>query len=171
MNRSAWLRSLSAAIPATLAAAALAAGPGQLSTLPERIENLDAITRGVTPKPVQHDAPARLKEVQQALEVWRLSWELGDTEVYLRFYDPQFKGDAASRRAWEQQRRARLANTRINVKLEKPKTTLVGDSEAEVRFVQHYTSAAHQDVGEKVLKMRRAGGAWKITAEHWTPAR
>ena len=171
MNRTAWLHALSAALSASLAATALAAGPGTLSSLPDPIQNIDSITRGLAPKTVQHDSPVRAKEVQQALEVWRLSWELGDAEVYLRCYDPEFKGDAASRRAWEQLRRARLANAKINVKLEKPQTTLVSDSEAEIRFVQHYSSAAHKDVGEKTLKMRRSGGAWKITSESWTPAR
>ena len=170
MNRSAWLRALSAALSATFAATALATSPGTLSTLPDPIENIDSITRGLAPKTVQHDSPVRAKEVQQALEVWRLSWELGDADLYLRFYDPEFKGDAGSRKAWEQQRRARLANAKINVKVEKPQTTLVSDTEAEIRFVQHYRSAQHQDVGEKVLKMRRTGGAWKITSESWTPA-
>ena len=112
-------------------------------------------------------SPESLREIEQALEGWRLAWELGEPDMYLRFYDPEFKGYHASRRGWEKKRRTRLAREKINIKVEKLRVKMVSDSEAEVRFVQHYTSAGHTDVGEKRLRMRRSGGAWRITREDW----
>lgn len=122
--------------------------------------------------PAQPASPAdRTKEVQQALLAWRLAWELGDYASYVRFYDPAFKGDAGSRAQWEKQRRSRLGNGKIGVKLDNVRTTLVSDSEADIEFVQHYSSGRHSDVGNKRLKMKREGGAWRITEETWTPRR
>ena len=116
-------------------------------------------------------ATERQREIEQALEAWKLAWELGETDMYLRFYDPAFHGQAASRAAWERQRRTRLGNRRIAVELQDLRIRVVSDSEAEVKFVQHYSSTAHGDAGEKRLRLRRAGGAWRITEELWTPRR
>ena len=116
-------------------------------------------------------APERKQEIEQALQAWKLSWELGEADTYLRFYDPRFRGQAGSRLAWEKQRRARLGNRKISVELQDLRIRVLSDSEAEVRFLQHYTSAAHGDAGEKRLRLRREGGAWRITEELWTARR
>lgn len=107
-------------------------------------------------------------EVRQALEAWRLAWELGEASTYLRFYDPSFQPQRGSRTTWEKQRRARLARKDITVKLEDVRTTRTGDDAVEVRFVQHYTAGRIKDVGEKRLKMKRVNGAWRITQETWS---
>lgn len=116
-------------------------------------------------------SPERVKEVEQAIEGWRLAWELGEPDVYLRFYDPAFKGGKPSRRQWEQERRARLKREKITVKVEQLQVKLAGDDRADVRFVQHYTAGKISDVGEKRLKMRRDKGAWRITQETWKAKR
>lgn len=112
-------------------------------------------------------SPERIKEVEQAIEGWRLAWELGEPDMYLRFYDPAFQGGKASRRQWEQERRARLKREKITVKVENLQITLRSDTEADVRFVQHYTAGKIHDVGDKRLRLRRSGGAWRITQESW----
>ena len=115
-------------------------------------------------------SPERLREIEQALEGWRLAWELGEPDMYLRFSDPAFKGYNSSRRAWEKQRRTRLAREKINIKVEKLRVQMVGADEADLRFVQHYKAAGHTDTGVKRLRMRRSGGAWRITQESWQRA-
>lgn len=110
----------------------------------------------------------RKQEIEQAVQAWKLAWELGEADTYLRFYDPRFRGQADSRLAWEKQRRARLGNKKISVELQDLRIRVLSDSEAEVKFVQHYSSAQHGDAGEKRLRMRREGGAWRITQELWT---
>ncbi|MEJ8837328.1 L,D-transpeptidase Cds6 family protein [Ramlibacter sp. AN1133] len=111
----------------------------------------------------------RRHEIEQALQAWKLAWELGEADTYLRFYDPDFRGRAPSRADWEKERRARLANRRISVEMEALRIRLLTQSEAEVHFVQRYMSASHQDAGAKRLRLKRGGGAWRITVESWAP--
>jgi hypothetical protein len=113
-------------------------------------------------------APAQAEpQVQQVLEAWRLAWELGEADTYLRFYDVKFQPQRGSRSHWEKERRARLDRKEIAVRLENVRTRRMGDGEVQVRFVQHYASGGVKDVGEKRMKMRRVNGAWRITHESW----
>lgn len=121
----------------------------------------------ILPPETQPASVDRRGEVELAVQAWKLSWELGEADTYLRFYDPSFKGDAASRTQWEQLRRARLAHKDIEVRFERLRTRMLGADEAEVQFVQHYTSGQHRDVGDKRLRFQRINGAWKITQESW----
>jgi hypothetical protein len=132
---------------------------------PPRVLAIDSSTPGV------QVAPQRRVEIEQALQAWKLAWELGEADTYLRFYDPAFRGRARSRADWEKERRGRLANGRISVEMDGLRIRVLNESEAEVRFVQRYVSAAHQDAGEKRLRLRRAGGAWRITGETWSAQR
>jgi hypothetical protein len=113
----------------------------------------------------------RKAEIEQAVQAWKLSWELGEADTYLRFYDPGFKGDAPSRQQWERQRRARLARKDIGVRFDQLRTRMLGENEAEVQFVQHYASGRHRDVGDKRLHLKRVNGAWRITQESWKARR
>ena len=115
--------------------------------------------------------PARKAEIEQMLEAWRLAWELGEWPAYERFYDPHFHGSADSRKAWEKQRRARLARKDVSVKLENIRIDLEYPYRAQARFVQRYSSKEHTDVGTKRLHLVRAHGAWRITQEDWRPQR
>ena len=102
------------------------------------------------------------------LKAWRSAWARGDTDAYLRFYVPEFKGKASSRADWEKQRRARLGNTGIAVRFDNIRIETNNDR-TEVRLVQHYTSERHSDTGDKHLKLKRLDGAWRIIAEDWLP--
>jgi murein L,D-transpeptidase YafK len=117
----------------------------------------------------QQAAPQREQEVSHALQAWKLAWELGEADTYLAFYDPRFHGEAPTRAQWEKQRRARLAHAKIALRMENLRIRVLSDSEAEVRFVQHYASAGHRDVGHKRMRLQRHAGAWRITEERWTP--
>jgi murein L,D-transpeptidase YafK len=130
------------------------------------------LAAAAAPAPAQPQSEAqyaeRVAEVKQALEAWRLAWELGDFKSYTRLYHSSFKGTARSHKQWEQQRRARLGRKDIAVKIENLEARPLGDSEMEVRFVQHYTAGAHKDSGTKTMKLKRENGAWRITQESWT---
>ncbi len=143
------------AAPAAIAAAAppavLAAGPVVILPPETQVVSTDD----------------RRSEIEKALQAWKLAWELGEADTYLRFYESSFRGEAPSRQQWERQRRARLANKDIGVRFDQVRMRILSDTEAEVQFVQHYTSGRHQDVGSKRLQMKRVGGAWKITRESW----
>jgi hypothetical protein len=115
------------------------------------------------------DAPPAWSELQQTVEGWRRAWEAGDANAYLRYYDTAFHGDAASRAAWERQRRQRLANGRIRVQLDGVQLVSLSRDQAAVSFVQHYTSGKHQDSGTKQLVLQRRGARWQIVQERWSP--
>lgn len=166
-------------VAVTQPAAVMAAAPDVTILAAAPAKQATAATAAPPPAPVATpaDGPAqpraqqaseRIREVEQTLQAWRLAWELGDAGTYLRFYDSAFKGDLPSRKAWEAQRRSRLANAKIAVKVEKLQAQLTGDDVADLRFVQHYSSGRHRDVGEKHLRMQRVGGAWRIVQETWS---
>jgi hypothetical protein len=152
-----WRNSL-----AVLAIALAACTCGGVGAAP-RVLAIDSATPGL-------QAPAeRRREIAQAVQAWKLAWELGESDLYLRFYDAQYRGQARSRAQWEQERRARLARRGISVQVEAPRIRLLGESEAEVSFLQRYASASHRDAGVKRLRLRRAGGAWRISEDSWAP--
>jgi hypothetical protein len=140
-----------------------AACSGMAMSQSSRVLSIDARTMQAQP------SPERREEITQALQGWKLAWELGDADVYLRFYDPRFRGDASSRAQWERRRRALLASKDISVDIRQLRVRVLTATEVEARFQQHYRSRAHSDVGEKLLRMRRVNGAWKITQELWRP--
>jgi ketosteroid isomerase-like protein len=144
-----------ALLAATLAAACLA-------TAAPRTFTVDAGS------PEAQREQSRLREVEQTVQAWKLAWELGDADTYLRFYHPAFAGDADSRLRWEGYRRTRLANRRITLQMQDVRIRLLGPTEAEVRFVQHYSSREHADSGDKRIVLRREAGAWLILQEQWT---
>lgn len=145
--------------------ALVASCSGMAMSKPSRVHSLDART-------MQAQAfPERRAEVTQALQGWKLAWELGDADVYLRFYDPRFRGDASSRASWERKRRALLASEKISVDITQLHVRVLSANEVEARFQQRYKSRTHSDVGQKLIRMRRVDGAWKITQELWRPTR
>lgn len=151
-------RTGSRAALALIGAAAMAATPPTLMAAGAVV---------ILPPETQAVSTDRKPEIEQTMQAWKLAWELGDADTYLRFYEPGFRGDAPSRQQWEQQRRTRLANRNIGVRFDQVRTRMLSDTEAEVQFVQHYSSGQHQDTGSKRLQMKRVGGAWKITQESW----
>jgi hypothetical protein len=118
------------------------------------------------------DLPAeRTRELQQVLQAWQQAWQRRDAAGYLRAYDPQYKGAAPSRQRWEQQRRKLLAGPPITVAISEVHWDLLSDTEAEVRFLQHYQAGNYRDVGDKKLRLRRTDGGWRITQESWQARR
>ena len=121
------------------------------------------------PRAFAADDAGRTREIEQVLEAWRTAWELGEWSAYAHFYDPEFHGHAPSRKAWEQERRERLARKDITVKIEQLQVELEDAYRADVHFVQRYTAAGHTDVGRKRLRLLRTEGGWRITQEDWKP--
>lgn len=100
---------------------------------------------------------------------WRKAWADGDVVAYLAHYDSSFKADMPDRKSWEKQRRDRLANRAIAVRIESL-TATVTDGVALVEFEQRYTSKKHEDVGIKTMKLRKVNGRWLIVEEKWRKA-
>ena len=104
--------------------------------------------------------------VSAALQAWRNDWMAGDASRYIKRYSASFKGDLGSRSAWEKQRRQRLANMGIRVELGNLKTR-VEQATVVTEFTQRYSSAGHEDTGNKTMHWRKEGDQWRIVREEW----
>jgi tetratricopeptide (TPR) repeat protein len=124
------------------------------------------------PKPAAKEpakaAPANDEAaVIKAVERWAAAWSSNDVEGYLARYAPGFKTpDGESRKAWEAERRARIAKPRkIEVKVEAPKVTFKDANTANVSFRQHYRSNTFKASAGKTLVLIKSGEQWLIQQE------
>lgn len=113
-------------------------------------------------------APAASPEaVLKAVDNWAAAWSNNDVNAYLARYAPGFKTpDGESRKAWEAERRARIAKPRkIEVRVESPKVTFNEANRATVTFRQHYRSNTFKASAGKTLVMVKSGNQWLIQEE------
>ena len=113
----------------------------------------------------------RARALQQALLAWQQAWQGGDFDAYARAYDAKFKGSSRTRKAWERDRKRRLAAAPITVRISDVQWRQVSDDVAEARFLQHFEQGRYRDVGDKTLQFRRTDGGWRITQESWRARR
>lgn len=84
---------------------------------------------------------------------------------YIGAYRDDFSPSGQSRRAWEEERRARIVGRgAISVKIEAPQITVNGNT-ATVRFRQLYESGSLNFNTRKTLVLDRQGGKWLIRQE------
>jgi len=105
--------------------------------------------------------------VIKAVERWAAAWSDNDVDGYLARYAPNFKTpDGEPRKAWETERRSRIAKPRkIEVKIEAPKVTFKDANTASVSFRQHYRSNSFKASAGKTLIMIKSGDKWLIQQE------
>lgn len=105
--------------------------------------------------------------VLKVIERWAAAWSNNDVDGYLSRYAPTFKTpDGEPRKAWETERRARIAKPRkIEVKIEAPKVTFKDANTASVHFRQHYRSNSFKASAGKTLIMIKSGDKWLIQQE------
>ncbi len=105
--------------------------------------------------------------VIKAVELWAAAWSNNDVDGYLARYAPSFKiPDGESRKAWEAERRSRIAKPRkIEVRVESPKVTFKDANEARVSFRQHYRSNTFKASAGKTLVLIKSGNQWLIQQE------
>lgn len=110
-----------------------------------------------------------VNEINEVLTGWANAWTAKDSAAYLGFYADTFEHGKKSRKAWEGERRKRLAAPdTITLNLTDVQITLQSDVLAEVSFKQAYTSNKFTDNGSKTLVLSKASGAWKIQKETFT---
>jgi len=117
-------------------------------------------------KPTQAAAPEGQAEVEAAVNAWAAAWSSRDMSGYFAAYAPDFKGQAASRKAWEQDREARIApRKKIRVEVADMSVQVKGN-QATVHFRQAYSSDTLSTTGRKTLEMQRSDhGKWLIKQE------
>lgn len=106
------------------------------------------------------------KDVQKAVENWATAWSHKDVRAYLAAYAKDFDvPGGASRKAWEQEREARIGKPgSIKVGLSDIRVQVEGD-QATVRFRQRYSSATLSTTSTKTLVLVQRGNRWLIQQE------
>jgi ketosteroid isomerase-like protein len=126
-----------------------------------------------TPTPPPKPAVAEPKpaanataDVENAVKAWASAWSRRDMAGYVGAYASDFAGQAGSHKAWEQERRDRIANKKsISVGVSDLKVTVSGDK-ASARFRQTYEGGALAISSRKTLEfVRNAAGKWVIRQE------
>lgn len=105
------------------------------------------------------------REVEAAVRAWSVAWSRKDLDSYFASYARDYAPAGKTHKAWEAERRARIASKRnISVKLSDVQITLSGNK-ASVRFHQTYKADALDISGNKSLELVRSGNAWLIVKE------
>lgn len=170
--------------PVTVAAAAPVAPPAPAATpsaaapAPAATPSPPVSRTAPTPPPgAAPIAPARPatpaaadlaeKEVEHAVHAWAAAWSGKDVRRYLGAYGSEFDPPGKqSRRAWEEERRARiLGKSRISVRISDLAVSVHGNR-ATTRFKQAYSADALNVSSRKTLEWAKSGGRWVIVREH-----
>jgi ketosteroid isomerase-like protein len=116
----------------------------------------------VEAKPVTNAAA----DVEHAVKAWAAAWSRRDMSAYVAAYAGDFAGQASSHKAWEQERRDRIANKKsIRVGISDLKVSVNGDR-ATAHFRQTYESDALSTTSRKALDLSRTpAGKWVIRRE------
>jgi tetratricopeptide (TPR) repeat protein len=132
-----------ATAPAVVAAAPAAIPP----SAPVTKEAAKPAVKAPEKEPAKAAPSNEESAVLKAVERWAAAWSNNDVDGYLSRYAPSFKTpDGEPRKAWEAERRARIAKPRkIEVKIEAPKVTFKDANTASVNFRQHYRSNSFKD--------------------------
>ncbi len=151
------------ATPAAKAVALTTAGSVPATSLPSKA------TPPVSPATASAVVSVNENEsVLAAVRNWAKVWSSRDAEGYIAAYAPDFKVDGGkSRRAWEAERRDRVASPSfIKVEVLDPVVLVSGDGTAEVKFRQTYNSDRLKDHAvRKTLTLAKTKAGWQITRE------
>jgi tetratricopeptide (TPR) repeat protein/ketosteroid isomerase-like protein len=121
-----------------------------------------------TSAPQKTAASGNNEDVVRSVNSWARAWSSNDVPGYLSHYSPDFQTPKGmSRRAWESERKSRIAKPRkIEVQVDSPKVRFEDNNRAVVSFRQHYKSGALDVTGGKTLVMIKHGDKWLIQQEH-----
>jgi len=148
------------AVPAPVAAAVASAAPKVAASSPAL-----ALSASAAPaKPAVSDGSG--KEAEAAVLAWAKAWSAKDMSAYLGAYGKEFTpGGKQSRKAWEEERRQRIAGkSSISVKLENLSVT-VNAGKAVAKFRQDYRADALAVSSRKTLDLVKADDRWLIVRE------
>lgn len=106
------------------------------------------------------------KAVEAAVHSWAKAWSDRNMAAYLASYGDSFDTPGKqSRKAWEEDRRARIVGkSRIDVKLSNLSVSVQGDK-ATAKFKQDYSADALNVSSRKTLLLVKSGEHWVIVKE------
>ena len=157
-------------LPPPAAAAPAAAAPAvAVAAVPAIAAAVPAPARSSTPEGLaktSKDTAKDAKDAELAVRAWATAWSAKDMSAYLAAYGKEFSPPAnQSRRAWEEDRRARITSkSSISVKLENL-TVSVSGGKAVAKFRQDYKASGLAVSSRKTLELVKTGDAWVIARE------
>lgn len=106
-------------------------------------------------------------EVLKATTNWAAAWSAKDSKQYLAFYSSLFKAPGGlSRKAWETQRKERIAAPKsIKVEVLDAKVKVTDATHARVNFRQTYRASHLNSTSLKTLDWVKQDGQWLIAEE------
>jgi len=146
--------------PAPAPAAKVAAAPAPVAAPAKAPEAAPA------PAPAPAASPASTAEIESVVRGWASAWAGQDMERYLAAYGPDFTpGGGQSRKAWEEDRRARIVGkSSISVNIENLVIKVDGQN-ATAKFRQIYRADSLNISSRKTLDLQRSGNQWHIRKE------
>ncbi len=139
-----------------------------LAQIKSDFKNTDFIKNNRLTTEKQEIYDSVISDVKNSLEQWKLSWESGDFEKYLRFYDPSYfdKSKFKSRNEWIGDRISKVNSSKnINLQIDNPEFKMIDENTFEVKFTQLYSSNNYRDKELKVVVFSLIDGDWLITLE------
>ncbi len=111
-------------------------------------------------------APGTNRDVESAIQSWAQAWAAKDMGSYLGAYGKEFDPPGGqSRKAWEDERRARIVGkNRISVRLSDISVSVNG-SKAVAKFKQAYSADSLNVSSRKTLELVKSGDRWVIVRE------
>lgn len=156
--------------PAPSSAPVAKPAPAAVPVVPAQ-PTVAATAPAAAPPPVATPAKAEVsdnsvKEAEAAVRGWAKAWAAKDVPTYLSAYGKEFTPSGKqSRKAWEEERRLRIAGkSSISVKLENL-TVAVNGPQAVAKFRQDYKADALAVSSRKTLELHKAGDRWLIVRE------
>jgi tetratricopeptide (TPR) repeat protein len=145
-----------AAATAPLAAAAAVTAPARPG----------ASAASAAPNNSPNAAAKDAKDAEIAVRAWAAAWSSKDMSAYLGAYGKEFTPPGNQpRRAWEDDRRARITGkASISVKLENL-TVAVSGAKAVAKFRQDYKASGLAVSSRKTLDLVKTGSTWLIARE------
>jgi outer membrane protein assembly factor BamE len=112
--------------------------------------------------------------LKATIAAWRQAWAARTPKVYFGFYSPQFDTGKLTRAEWEQLRKTRLLQSKVQTKtirleLGELRSELLAADQAKVVFKQTYQAGKTTEVGVKTLILRLQDGRWLIESEQFLP--
>ncbi len=109
--------------------------------------------------------------IRQLIERWAKSWESGNMKSYKSSYAPDFISRGMNLGSWISYKTG-LKNRKKNIRISIDDLKISsGQNRGLAVFTQKYNSSNYTATGIKKLRLKKAGGEWKIYRETWTASK
>jgi ketosteroid isomerase-like protein len=122
-------------------------------------------TSGLINKNESYAVYIHQKDVQDLVNQWLNSWQVGDSKTYRACYADDFRSQGKNLNSWIAHKdRVFRKSKKITIAIDDLQIAVDGDK-AKVTFLQHYRSSITKDSVRKTLHLKKVNDEWKIFRE------